>query len=404
MATLPSLPSSIQLPGSVIDAATRAANSAKAAAEAALPSFNSLMDAAKTSLTTGVGGLFKDVSATLNSVGASQFGIGSETPDVAAFEAYKKQVADVQKNAMIDMAIAKAALAQKVKEASAAGQAISAEVAADALNATKSLQNLQSNLTNPAALAADAAASAAAKAAAITSLKADAMLAMLSKPMPTALAGAVGSNMNAALVNDFAKLNIIKAQESSITQPVPGQAKPAPSIRPADTSITASLDSKSAVPAPVAPPSINNRVYKSQVLAYETKKDNSKIAYLAYLGLTWSKGQPDFTKAERDASLLSELKKVYDVQVGRTGAEDDRVAANAIKKAKPPADRTPEETALIDKVEEEKKIFYTKSWWTTKNSLYQTYSDYFDNYKLVYDCWINNGDRFSLPADRKSVV
>jgi hypothetical protein len=152
------------------------------------------------------------------------------------------------------------------------------------------------------------------------------------------------------------------------------------------------------VPAPVAPPSINNRVYKSQVLAYETKKDNSKIAYLAYLGLTWSKGQPDFTKAERDASLLSELKKVYDVQVGRTGAEDDRVAANAIKKAKPPADRTPEETALIDKVEEEKKIFYTKSWWTTKNSLYQTYSDYFDNYKLVYDCWINNGDRFSLPA------
>jgi hypothetical protein len=260
------------------------------------------------------------------------------------------------------------------------------------------IQNLQSNLTNPAALAADAAASAAAKAAAITSLKADAMLAMLSKPMPTALAGAVGSNMNAALVNDFAKLNIIKAQESSITQPVPGQAKPAPSIRPADTSITASLDSKSAVPAPVAPPSINNRVYKSQVLAYETKKDNSKIAYLAYLGLTWSKGQPDFTKAERDASLLSELKKVYDVQVGRTGAEDDRVAANAIKKAKPPADRTPEETALIDKVEEEKKIFYTKSWWTTKNSLYQTYSDYFDNYKLVYDCWINNGDRFSLPA------
>jgi hypothetical protein len=403
MATLPSipkLPSTIQLPGSVIDAATKAANAAKAAAEAAVPSFGSLMDAAKASVSTtaasiGGGGLFKDASAAVASVAAS-FGIGGDNPNTEAFEAYKKQVADVQKNAMIDMAIAKAALSQKVKEATAAGQTIGAGAISGALDATKSLQNFQANLTNPAALAADAVATAAAKAEAITALKANTMLAMLSKPLPTTLAGAVGSNMNPALVNNLTKFNIIKAQETSATQPVAGQRTPSSSTRPNVGSISASLDSPTA--PPITQPPVDRRVYTAQVAAYETKKDNSKVAYLAHLGLTWSKGQPDFTKAERDAALLVELDKVYDAQVGRTGANDDRKSASAIKKAKPPADRTPEETALIDKVETEKKIFYTKAWWTKKGELYDTYDKYYENYKIVYDCWINNGDRFSLPA------
>ena len=30
--------------------------------------------------------------------------------------------------------------------------------------------------------------------------------------------------------------------------------------------------------------------------------------------------------------------------------------------------------------------------------LFDIQDKYFDNYKIVYDCWINNGSRFSLPA------
>jgi len=396
---------SIQLPGSFIDSATKAANAAKAAAEAAVPSFDALMSAARasvsataSSISSGASGLFKDISSTISSVGAAQFGIGSESPNTEAFEAYKKQLADVQKNAMIDMAIAKAALAQKVREATAAGNPISSSAISSALDATKSLQNLQANLTNPAALAADAAASAAAKAQAIESLKANTMLAMLTKPMPTTLAGAVGSNMNPSLVNDVTKLNTIKAQETSATQPVPGQSAPLDTVRPKGGFVITNTVEPS---PPITPPSVDNRVYAAEVAAYADKRDNARSVYLAYVGVTWKKGDPNVEKSVQAKAFDDKLAEVLDGIVGRTGANQDRVNANAIAKAKPKDSglRTAEEQALIDKVEEDKKVFRASSWWKKKGELYDTYSNYFDNYKLVYDCWINNGNRFSLPAN-----
>jgi len=394
----------IQLPGSFIDSVTKAANAARAAAEAAVPSFDSLMSAAKSSvsatadaISSGASGLFKDISSTISSVGAAQFGVGGDSPDTAGFDAYKKQLADVQKNAMIDMAIAKAALAQKVKEATAAGTQISAGAISSALDATKSLQNLQTTMSNPAALAADIAASAAAKAQAIEALKANTMLAMLTKPMPTALAGAVGSNMNPALVNEVTKLNIIKAQETSATQAVPGQTPPADSIRPKGSVAPASIDPPVATPITSPPP--DKRVFAFQAVAYETKKDAAKSAYLAYIGVTWKKGDPDIPKEQTRASHDAKVSENYDGIIGRAGANQDRLDANAISKAKKKDERTAEEQALIDKVLVDKKTFFAGPWWKKKEELYSVYDNYFENYKLVYDCWLNNRDRFTLPAD-----
>ena len=393
--------STIVLPGSVVDAVTKAANALKAAAEAAVPSFDSLMAAAKSSVSAtaesaGGGGLFKDASAAISSVGAAQFGTGGDSPDIEGFTAYKQKIADVQKNAMIDMAIAKAALAQKVKEASAAGVPISGDAITSALAATKSLQNLQANMMDPAALAADAIASAAAKAQAIEALKANTMLAMLSKPMPAALAGAVGSSMNPALVNEVTKLNIIKAQETSATQTVPGQTPPADSIRPKGGLAPASIDPP--VTPSITPPAVDKRVYASQAVAYETKKDAAKSAYLAYVGVTWKKGDPDIPKEQTRASHDAKVSENYDGIVGRVGANKDRLDANEIAKAKKKDERTAEEQALIDKVLVDKKTFFAGPWWKKKDELYGVYDNYFENYKLVYDCWINNKDRFSLPA------
>lgn len=393
----------IQLPGSLIDSATKAANAAKAAAEAAVPSFDSLMSAAKasvnataSSLTSGATGLFKDASSAISSVGAAQFGIGGESPNTAAFEAYKQKIADVQKNAMVDMAIAKAALAQKVKEATANGQAISSSAINAALDSTKSLQNLQANISNPAQLAADAAASAAAKAEAIASLKANTMLAMLSKPMSPTLAGAVGASLNPALVNNLTKLNVIKAQETSATQEVASEAPPTDTVRPKNFTGKTGLDPV-ATP-PIAKPEVDKRVYTSEVAAYGDKKDAAKTAYLAHIGVTWNKGDPDVSKEQKTASHEAKVSSLYDGVIGRAGANQDRLDANAISAAKKKGERTAEEQALIDKVLEDKKIFIAGAWWTKKEELFDKYSNYFDNYKLVYDCWINNGNRFSLPA------
>jgi hypothetical protein len=398
--SLPNLPN-ITLPGSIIDAATKAANSAKAAAEALVPTFDSLMSAAKTSVNVtkdnvgGGGGLFKDISSSISNV-AGQFGIGTEYANTDAFNAYKKQVADAQKNALVDMAIAKAALAQKVKEATARGEAISPSAISAAMDSTKMLQNMQSNLTNPTAIAQLSADSAAAKAEAMSALKANTMLAMLSKPLPAAMAGAVGSTMNPDLVNNLTKLNVIKAQETSATQAVPGQGTPTDSIRPKNFVSKVGLDAD-AGPS-ITKPEVDKRVYTSEVSSYSDKKDAAKKAYLAYIGVTWNKGDPDISKEEKAASFEAEVSKVYDGVIGRAGANQDRSDANAISKAKKKEDRTADEQALIDKVLLDKETFYASNWWKTKNSLYDTYSNYFDNYKLVYDCWLNNGNRFALPA------
>ena len=399
--SVPSVPKvpSIQLPGSVIDAATKAANAAKAAAEAAVPSFGSLMDAAKASVTGAAGGLFKDTSAAVASVGAAQFGIGGDAPDLKAFEAYKQQVADVQKNAVIDMAIAKAGIAQKAMEATAAGKAIGGAAIAGALAATKSIQNLQANLSNPAALAADIAASAAAKADTIASLKANTMLALLSKPMAPSLATAMGGALNSALINDETKFNIIKAQETEASQEPAGEAPPSDFVRPKSFS----SDSPTVDPvaeAKITPPERDKKVYKIEVYNYAIKRDTARTAYLKHLGVTWKKDDPDPGREVTKAGLEKEVSAIYDKVVGRDGANKDRSTSSDIKDSKPnEADRTEEEKALIAKVSAEKEIFYAGEWWKKKNELFKTYSTLFENYKLVYDAWINNGDRFKLPAD-----
>jgi hypothetical protein len=398
--SLPSVPKvpSIQLPGSVIDAATKAANAAKAAAEAAVPSFDSLMSAAKASVTGAAGGLFKDTSAAVASVGAAQFGIGGDSPDLKAFEAYKQQVADVQKNAVIDMAIAKAGLAQKAMEATAAGKAIGGAAIAGALAATKSIQNLQANLSNPAALAADIAASAAAKADTIASLKANTMLAMLSKPMAAGLAGAMGAALDPALINNLTKLNIIKAQETEASQEPPGEEQPSDTVRP--KSSTTDTNVEAASPPPITPPPVDKKIYGIEIANFSDRVSAARKAYYAYIGIKWKKGDPEPSKEVQNKSFFAIVEEKYDKVVGRDGANKERIAARAIKDAKPDeTTRTEEEKALIAKTDVERNTFNTGEWMNGKAAVWDTYIKLFERYKQAYDCWINNGDRFTLPAD-----
>ena len=398
--SLPSVPKvpSIQLPGSVIDAATKAANAAKAAAEAAVPSFDSLMSAAKASVTGAAGGLFKDTSAAVASVGAAQFGIGGDSPDLKAFEAYKQQVADVQKNAVIDMAIAKAGIAQKAMEATAAGKAIGGAAIAGALAATKSIQNLQANLSNPAALAADIAASAAAKADTIASLKANTMLAMLSKPMAAGLAGAMGAALDPALINNLTKLNIIKAQETDASQEPPGEEQPSDTVRPKSSTTDSNLDASGAVP--IAPPPVDKKIYGIEIANFSDRVSAARKEYYAYIGVKWKKGDPEPSKEVQNKAFQAKVSERYDKVVGRDGADKERLDRVALIAAKPnEADRTEEEKALIARVDIERNTFNTGEWMNGKAAVWDTYIKLFERYKQAYDCWLNNGDRFSLPAD-----
>jgi hypothetical protein len=404
MATLPKLPP-IQLPGSAIDAATKAANAAKAAAEAAVPSFDTLMSAAKASvnvtadsLTSGASGLFKDASAAIASVGAAQFGIGGAAPDLKAFDAYKKQIADIQKNSLIDMAIAKAGLAQKAMEATAAGKAIGGDAIAGALAATKSIQNLQANLADPAKLAADAAEAALAKADTIASLKANTMLAMLSKPMAPGLAAAMGGSINPALINDLTKLNIIKAQETEASQDPPGEVPPSDTVRPKGKTRDVKFEGPDA--APIAAPPADNRVFAAEIANFSDRVSTARANYYAHIDIKWKKGDPEPTKDVQQKAFNAKVDELYDKIVDRDGANKERLERLAIIKAKPNiADRTAAENTFIAKIDVERKIFNTSEFMKKKDVLWDTYIKLFEKYKQAYDCWLNNGDRFGLPAD-----
>jgi hypothetical protein len=266
------------------------------------------------------------------------------------------------------------------------------------LAATKSIQNLQANLSNPAALAADIAASAAAKADTIASLKANTMLAMLSKPMAAGLAAAMGAALNPALVNNLTKLNIIKAQETDASQEPPGEEEPTDTVRPKDYIPSTPL--AETVEPPIAPPPVDKKVYAVELAKFADKVNAAKSAYLKALGIKWKAGDPNPPTADRNKSLDAEVSKTYDKVVGRDGADKDRFAAAAIKNSKPnEADRTEEEKALIKQVADEKEIWYKGDWWVKFLVVQNTYSKLFEQYGLAYDCWRNNGDRFALPAE-----
>jgi hypothetical protein len=157
---------------------------------------------------------------------------------------------------------------------------------------------------------------------------------------------------------------------------------------------------EAASPPPVAPPPVDKKVYARELVKLSDKWAASKTEYYKYFGIKWKKGQPEPTKDEQNKAFNVKVEELYDKVVGRDGANKERLAARAIKDAKPDeTTRTEEEKALIAKTDVERNTFNTGEWMNKKAELFDTYSKLFDRYKLAYDCWINNGDRFTLPAD-----
>jgi len=455
-----------QIPGSVISAAEQAKAAANAALEAATPTYNDMLNTIKS------GSIFKDVSQDLGALG----NLGVDT------SAISEQISKARSTMAIDMAVANAAVAQKVKEAQAAGTTVSEaamEAAMAPLAVLKNLKNSLSNVMNSAASAASSAASVlgaalpegiggslpspadiinstksainsftatvppetiidsetgqtitnpaytaftaipgnldklssiggltsqtsslagglasslssfaaaaeAGKADILGTLKADAMLANLTKPMPAGLGAIASDSLNLSNINPY---NAIKAQE--VTPKIVVEKTPDP-VRP---------QSNSAILKGISPSKItddvNRRIWAHELKGLATDRDAKGEAFWKSMGssLKAPEGERDIAKNAWFASLFTPEQEAI------------RQQSIAIKNAKPDSkDWTPEEAAIRAQSKANAAKAYETENFIRVDTLREEYNKYIDWYDLAYKTWIDSGSRFSLPADLLTVM
>ena len=446
-----------QIPGSIISLADQAKAAANAAQAAMQPSYADMLNTIKS------GAIHKDTSESLGALSS----VGVSTGGVTAL------IDKAKANMAIDMAVAKAALAQKAKERQAAGETLTQEDKDAAMAPMAVLKNLQSTISsalssataamtshgaalgastsglspaaalsaigekltafaattpppekipdkdfpddrtkdviNPAytaymakssaadsiasaassagasltgAMSGFAAAAASAKSDTISTLKADAMLASLTKPMPAGIASIAGNNLNLGSIDKYAAIKAQEAPAQVVAETTPD------TTRPGTASLVANL-----------PPSSVANENTKRIWTYELNQLNAKVeaARTAYYSAFGSSASA--SKEDQATALRNWQKGLVNAQFPGGAARFDQ--AQAIKKAIPdPANRSAEETALYEQAKSEYMAMrQSADYIRVQVTLWGEFDKYSGWYKTLYDTWIKGGSRFDLPAD-----
>lgn len=446
-----------QIPGSIISAADQAKASLNAAAAAAQPSYADMLNTIKS------GSIFKDVSGQLGALG----NLGVDTSAMAA------TIEKAKSTMSIDMAIANAGLAQKAKEAQAAGTTLSDADKEAAMGPLSVLKNLQSTMTNamnsavasissaagtlgtslsglnptaalnsvassatafsasvpsqtipdpdnpgqsipnPAytAFAADpanaskmsavssiasaassigsglttslggfAAAAVAAKAGIIGTLKADAMLATLTKPMPAQMGSIAGDSLNLGSINKFAAIKAQEAPAAIVPEKTPDAIRPA-----------SNANLLKGMPASAINNDNNKRIWTYELEKLNADLQSKRDAYFGAFGTT-KDASPEAKSAAMNAWVASKL---------GPEKEEIRQQAVALKKAKPDMSTyTAEELAIVEQSKANgKALRETPEYIHVQTDLWGELDKYQGWYKIAYNNWIKTDNRFDLPAE-----
>jgi hypothetical protein len=451
-----------QIPGSVISLADQAKAAANAAAAAAQPSYADMLNTIKS------GAIHKDTSESLGALSS----VGVDTGSVSAM------IEKAKASMGIDMAVAKAALAQKAKERQAAGQELTQEDKDAAMAPMAVLKNLQSTISsamssataaisshastlgaslsglnptaalnsagaalssftatipaqtipdpanpgqtmaNPAyatfasanadkmsavssiasaassagasltsAMSGFASAAASAKADTISTLKADAMLASLTKPMPASMASITGNNLNMGSIDKYAA---IKAQEAPVKVVAESTAD---TTRPGTASLVSGMPTGSVSNENAA------RIWSYELSQLDAKLQAKRDAYFTAFGTT-----KDASKEDKQAALTAWIKRnLASMFPGGVTRYDQAVA---IKNSKPDAaTRTDEETAIYKQAKSEYLEWQASAEYIrVQKTLWGELDQYQVWYKTLYDTWIKGGSRFDLPADLLKLI
>jgi hypothetical protein len=227
-----------------------------------------------------------------------------------------------------------------------------------------------------------ASAAASAKSDTIGTLKADAMLATLTKPMPTAMAGIASNNLNLGSIDKYAAIKAQEAPAKVVAEKTPD------TTRPGTASLVANMP-----PNSVADEN-TKRIWTYELNQLNSKADAARTAYFSAFG-----SSATASKEDQATALRNWQKGLLNAQFSGGAARFDQ--SQAIKKAIPdPANRSAEETAIYEQAKSEYMTMRQSAEYTrVQVTLWGELDKYQGWYKTLYDTWIKGGSRFDLPAD-----
>jgi hypothetical protein len=228
-----------------------------------------------------------------------------------------------------------------------------------------------------------AGAAAVAVAATMASMKADGILSKLTKVLPTDIAGALSGGINQDVVTKDAKFSIVKAQETSVTQPVPGPAPNPDPVRPASNPPTPPV-------LPITRPPLDQQVWTSEVNGLYAAKDAAYNAYYKFFGLNYP------PKADPATFQAASEKKLNELIAGYSDAKNASTAINASKPDK--TTWTEAEVAAVELYNSNKAKLQTLPEYIKVNSFREATNQLIDEHKAAYNAWLNNQSRYTLPA------
>jgi hypothetical protein len=230
-----------------------------------------------------------------------------------------------------------------------------------------------------AALGTFALAAAAGKSDILGTLKADALLATLTKPMPAGLGTIASDNLNLGSINPYAA---IKAQEATIKTTVEKTADP---VRPKSNSTLL----KNINPA-VITDEVNNRIWIHELNGLSADRDAKGEAFWKSVG----------SNAKDPEDKREEAKNAwFDKLLGPEKAEI-RKQSVAIKQAKPdPKTYTEEEAKIRATSKANAAIVFETPEYKKFEAMLDEFNQYIDWYDLAYKSWIDSKSRFTLPAE-----
>jgi hypothetical protein len=228
-------------------------------------------------------------------------------------------------------------------------------------------------------------AGAAASAVAVTmvAMKADAILSKLTKVLPNDIAGALSGGINQDVVTKDAKFSIVKAQETAVTQSVPGQTPNPDPVRPSSNPPTPPATT-------ISHPPPDQTVWTSEVNGLAYARDAAFKAFWATYGFSYPP-RPDATTAQ------PAYMKFNDSII--PGYADSKTAATAITSSKPDKTTwTEQEKAAVELYDSNKAKLQTLPEYIKVNNFRLAANQLIDEQKAAYNAWLNNLSRYTLPA------
>jgi len=221
----------------------------------------------------------------------------------------------------------------------------------------------------------------------MSTLKADAMLSSLTKPMPTQLSSIASSNLN---LNQISNYTAIKAQEAPQKSVIATSSDP---VRPTGRTVASHV-------ADLPPAAVSDKD-ANRIWSYELKGlSNDQLKYNRQYWAIFGISDPDAVTQDQRTKAMSDWMGNEFTKILGADAATNRTNYIALTTSK--TDKTTwtdGEQAIAAQYKKDRETVNASTDYVNMQAATTTAKQYYEWYKLAYDAWIKEASRYSLPAD-----